>query len=393
MPRAFSRARMSVRAARVTEGSTPRKASLAPSSTITASVPSGIDQSSRSRPPEAVSPDTPALIMSTTIPSASKDLFNRAGNAADAERPRPALSESPNTTILTGLVPPGTGVSANAVPAIATTRPNTSMCTNSRACLSTAAAEVTYDRAMDSLIEPSSLAGLEPDTIAISNVNLSLGAGPARVHILKDISLRVAPGEAIGLIGPSGSGKSTLLMVMAGLERPDSGEVVVNGTPFNALDEDALARFRGRQVGIVFQSFHQIPTMTALENVAVPLELAGNPDAAKRAAQELDSVGLSDRLHHYPTQPSGGEQQRVALARALAPDPAILVADEPTGNLDEATGKQIVDLLFTKHSERGMTLVLVTHDTALAQRCDRVVRLRSGRIDGPVTDKQWVETA
>src|SRR6185437_1560642 len=151
-------------------------------------------------------------------------------------------------------------------------------------------------------------------------------------------------------------------MVMAGLEHPDSGEVVVSGTPFNALDEDALARFRGRQVGIVFQSFHLIPTMTALENVAVPL-------------------GLADRLHHYPTQLSGGEQQRVALARALAPDPAILVADEPTGNLDEATGKQIVDLIFSKHAERGMTLVLVTHDSSLAQRCDRVVRLRSGRID------------
>jgi len=256
------------------------------------------------------------------------------------------------------------------------------MCANIRFKPSTRVAEVPYDRAMDSLIEPSSLTGLGPDTITISNVNLSLGSGAARVHILKDISLRVASGEAIGLIGPSGSGKSTLLMVMAGLERPDSGEVVVNGTPFNALDEDALARFRGRQVGIVFQSFHLIPTMTALENVAVPLELAGNPDAAARAAQELTSVGLGDRLHHYPTQLSGGEQQRVALARALAPDPAILVADEPTGNLDEATGKQIVDLLFTKHSERGMTLVLVTHDTSLAQRCDRVVRLRSGRIDG-----------
>src|SRR5712672_1876687 len=243
------------------------------------------------------------------------------------------------------------------------------MCTNDRTCLSTPAAKVPYDRAMDSLIEPTSLTGLEPDTIFISKVNLSLGAGAARVHILKDISLRVAPGEAIGLIGPSGSGKSTLLMVMAVLERPDSGEVVVNGTPFNALDEDALARFRGRHVGIVFQSFHLIPTMTALENVAVPLELAGNPDAAKRAAQELASVGLGDRLQHYPTQLSGGEQQRVALARALAPDPAILVADEPTGNLDEATGKQIVDLLFTKHAERGMTLVLVTHDSSLALRC------------------------
>ncbi len=240
---------------------------------------------------------------------------------------------------------------------------------------------------MDSLIESPSLAGAAADTITITGVNLSLGSGAARVHILKDISLRVGSGEAIGLIGPSGSGKSTLLMVMAGLERPDSGEVVVNGTPFNALDEDALARFRGRQVGIVFQSFHLIPTMTALENVAVPLELAGDADASKRAAQELASVGLGDRLHHYPTQLSGGEQQRVALARALAPDPAILVADEPTGNLDEATGKQIVDLLFTKHAERGMTLVLVTHDTALAQRCDRVVRLRSGRIEPASSDR------
>jgi putative ABC transport system ATP-binding protein len=234
---------------------------------------------------------------------------------------------------------------------------------------------------MDSLIEPSQAPGAMPDIIAIRGVNLSLGTGAARVHILKDIALRIGPGEAVGLVGPSGSGKSTLLMVMAGLERPDSGEVVVSGTPFNALDEDALARFRGRQVGIVFQSFHLIPTMTALENVAVPLELAGNPDAAQRAAQELTSVGLGDRLHHYPTQLSGGEQQRVALARALAPDPAILVADEPTGNLDETTGKQIIDLLFSKHAERGMTLVLVTHDSSLAHRCDRVIRLRSGRID------------
>ena len=234
---------------------------------------------------------------------------------------------------------------------------------------------------MDSLIEPSSLIALGPDTISISNVNLSLGSGAARVHILKDISLRVASGEAIGLIGPSGSGKSTLLMVMAGLERPDSGEVVVNGTPFNALDEDALARFRGRQVGIVFQSFHLIPTMTALENVAVPLELAGIDAAQERAAHELAAVGLSERYHHYPAQLSGGEQQRVALARALAPNPAILIADEPTGNLDETTGSEIIDLLFAGHAQRGTTLVLVTHDAALAARCDRVVRLRSGRIE------------
>src|SRR3954453_19902216 len=389
MLRAFNRIRMSERAARVIAGSMPRKASLAPSSTSTARVPSGTDHSSRSRPPELVSPDTPALMMSTAIPLAFKDFCSRSGNASVPERPRPALSESPNTTILIGFGSGSAGVCAIAcAPAIIKPRPNTSMCANIRARPSTPTAEVPYDRPMDSLIEPSSLAGPEPDAITISNVNLSLGSGAARVHILKDVSLRVAPGEAIGLIGPSGSGKSTLLMVMAGLERPDSGEVVVNGTLFNALDEDALARFRGRQVGIVFQSFHLIPTMTALENVAVPLELAGNPDAAQRAAEELLSVGLGDRLHHYPTQLSGGEQQRVALARALAPDPAILVADEPTGNLDEATGKQIVDLLFAKHSERGMTLVLVTHDSTLAQRCDRVVRLRSGRIEGQVADRK-----
>ncbi len=349
---------------------------------MTASVPSGTDQSSRSRPPEEVSPDTPALVMSTFIPLSPKAFCRRTGKADVADRPRPALRESPSTTILTGRSGAAAGVWAKAGAAVIKAIINTRMCANILFKPSTRAVEVPYDRVMDSLIEPSSLTGVEPDTISIANVNLSLGTGAARVHILKDISLRVASGEAIGLIGPSGSGKSTLLMVMAGLERPDSGEVVVNGTPFNALDEDALARFRGRQVGIVFQSFHLIPTMTALENVAVPLELAGNPDAAQRAAQELTSVGLGDRLHHYPTQLSGGEQQRVALARALAPDPAILVADEPTGNLDEATGRQIVDLLFTKHAERGMTLVLVTHDTSLAQRCDRVVRLRSGRIDG-----------
>src|ERR1700753_856218 len=199
---------------------------------------------------------------------------------------------------------------------------------------------------MDSLIEPSSLSGLVPDSISISNVNLSLVSGAARVHILKDISLRVASGEALGLIGPSGSGKSTLLMVMAGLERPDSGDVPVAGTSSRSMNEDALARFRGRNVGIVFQSFHLIPTMTALENVAVPLELAGRNDAFERAARELTSVGLGERLHHYPAQLAGGEQQRVGRARALAPDPAILLADEPTGNLDESTGGQIVELMF-----------------------------------------------
>ena len=170
-------------------------------------------------------------------------------------------------------------------------------------------------------------------------------------------------------------------MVMAGLERPDAGAVVIAGEQLGVLDEDALALFRGRNVGIVFQSFHLIPTMTALENVAVPLEFAGVADAHERAARELDAVGLSERRLHYPAELSGGEQQRVALARALAPDPAILLADEPTGNLDEATGAEIIELLFAKHRQRGTTLVLVTHDTALAARCDRVVRLRSGRIE------------
>ena len=238
-----------------------------------------------------------------------------------------------------------------------------------------------YDEVMNTPTA-SSAGAPAPDPIVLSNVNLSLGDGAARVHILKDVSLRVGAGEAVGLIGASGSGKSTLLMVMAGLERPDQGEVVVAGAAFNSLGEDALARFRGRHVGIVFQSFHLIPTMTALENVAVPLELAGRTDAFGRAERELASVGLGERLHHYPAQLSGGEQQRVALARALAPDPSILVADEPTGNLDEETGQQIVELMFRKQRERGMTLVLVTHDATLARRCDRVVRLRSGAIDG-----------
>jgi putative ABC transport system ATP-binding protein len=221
--------------------------------------------------------------------------------------------------------------------------------------------------------------------IALSGINLSLGRGAARVHILKDVDLHIGRGEAVGLVGPSGSGKTTLLMVLAGLERADTGSIVVAGEDLTRLDEDDLARFRGRNVGIVFQSFHLIPTMTALENVAVPLELAGDAAAFDRARDELAAVGLAERLGHYPAQLSGGEQQRVALARALAPNPAILVADEPTGNLDEATGKQIVELLFKGHVERGTTLILVTHDNNLAERCDRIVRLRSGRIDSVVT--------
>jgi putative ABC transport system ATP-binding protein len=222
----------------------------------------------------------------------------------------------------------------------------------------------------------------ERPVIEMKNVQLSLGTGPARVHILKGVSLDVAKGEALGLVGSSGSGKSTLLMTMAGLEKPDSGTVAIDGQRIDQMSEDALARFRGANIGIIFQSFHLIPTMTALENVAIPLELAGAPDAFSRAAAELAAVGLDQRKSHYPAQLSGGEQQRVAIARALAPNPAILVADEPTGNLDEATGRTVIDLLFKLKKARGATLVLVTHDLSLARMCDRTIRLRSGQIIG-----------
>ena len=222
---------------------------------------------------------------------------------------------------------------------------------------------------------------MQDKAIALHDVDLSLGRGAARVHILKGISLEFGRGEAVGLVGPSGSGKSTLLMTLVGLERPDSGKVIVDGTDLSGLDEDALARFRGRRIGIVFQSFHLVPTMTALENVALPLELAGDNDAFERAEAELQAVGLGHRLHHYPVQLSGGEQQRVAIARAIVPNPAILVADEPTGNLDENTGQSIIDLLFALKRDRGATLVLVTHDLALARLCDRMVRLRSGQVE------------
>jgi putative ABC transport system ATP-binding protein len=224
----------------------------------------------------------------------------------------------------------------------------------------------------------------QSSAIRLDAVHLSLGEGASRVHILKGMSLDVLRGEAVGLVGPSGSGKSTLLMTLAGLERVDSGRVEVDGADLGRMSEDELARFRGRRIGIVFQSFHLIPSMTALENVAVPLELAGVDKAFERAKAELDAVGLTARLGHYPAQLSGGEQQRVALARALAPSPAILVADEPTGNLDEGTGGQIVDLLFRLKRERGATLVLVTHDMSLAKRCDRMVRIRSGQIEGDI---------
>ncbi|KQW28015.1 ABC transporter ATP-binding protein [Rhizobium sp. Root274] len=218
--------------------------------------------------------------------------------------------------------------------------------------------------------------------IELKSADLTLGNAAASVHVLRSIDLAINEGEAVGIVGPSGSGKSTLLMVLAGLERLDSGEIIVRDTPIHTLSEDRLADFRGRNIGIVFQSFHLIANMTALENVAIPLELANVRNAFDIARKELQAVGLGERLSHYPGQLSGGEQQRVAIARALAPSPAVLIADEPTGNLDTETGRQIADLLFAKQQERGMTLVLVTHDTALAARCSRQIRVASGQIAG-----------
>lgn len=210
-------------------------------------------------------------------------------------------------------------------------------------------------------------------------MTLAGNAGP--IDILKGISLQVNRGETVGLVGPSGSGKSSLLMLMGGLERATSGQVLALGQDLTAMNEDALARFRRDNMGVVFQSFHLIPTMTALENVAIPLELAGAPDAFDRARAELTSVGLGHRVDHYPKQLSGGEQQRVALARAAAPRPAILLADEPTGNLDGINGQAIMDLLFGLRDRHGATLVLVTHAPELADRCDRVIHLVDGRLD------------
>ncbi|WGW05779.1 ABC transporter ATP-binding protein [Tropicibacter oceani] len=217
--------------------------------------------------------------------------------------------------------------------------------------------------------------------LSLKDVTLSLKGNAGMVQILHGISLDVTAGETIGLIGPSGSGKSSLLMVMGGLERATSGSVQAMGRDLTAMNEDALARFRRDNMGVVFQSFHLIPTMTALENVATPLELAGHKDAFDRARDELAAVGLASRADHYPAQMSGGEQQRVALARALAPRPGILLADEPTGNLDGANGAAIMDLLFGLSEQHGATLVMVTHAPDLAARCDRVVRLMDGQME------------
>lgn len=216
--------------------------------------------------------------------------------------------------------------------------------------------------------------------ITATNLTLSLGSGEAAVEILRGIDLTVPQGQTLALLGPSGSGKSSLMAVLSGLERASGGALDVAGANFAALDEDALAAARRGRIGIVLQAFHLLPTMTALENVMTPMELAGMADARTRAEAELVAVGLGHRLHHYPSQLSGGEQQRVAIARALAPRPALVFADEPTGNLDAATGGAIVDLLFARRAEAGATLVIITHDASLATKCERVVTLADGRI-------------
>jgi len=219
-----------------------------------------------------------------------------------------------------------------------------------------------------------------PLAISARNLTLTLGTGDAAVEILRGIDLDVADGEVLALLGPSGSGKSSLMAVLSGLERATSGNLSVAGEDFTAMDEDALARARRGRIGIVLQAFHLLPTMTATENVATPMELAGDNDAGPRAAAELEAVGLGHRLTHYPAQLSGGEQQRVALARAIAPRPRLIFADEPTGNLDVSTGHDIIELMFARRAEAGATLIIITHDPELAARCDRIVTIADGLI-------------
>jgi len=237
------------------------------------------------------------------------------------------------------------------------------------------------DATAPSFVPRDSLAPL----VRIRDLHLTVPSAAGPVNILHGIDLDMSQGEAVGLVGPSGSGKTSLLMVLAGLERATAGSVHLGSQPVTAMDEDALARLRRDRIGIVFQAFHLIPTMTALENVAVPLELAGRRDAMAQAEATLRAVGMGHRLTHLPAQLSGGEQQRVALARAFAPEPDLLLADEPTGNLDHATGEQVMDLLFHLRAKAGTTLLLITHDRALAARCDRLVHLADGRIAAPAS--------
>ncbi len=222
---------------------------------------------------------------------------------------------------------------------------------------------------------------MESSLIDISNLHLSLEGGAGRVNILRGIDLHIKPGETLSIVGPSGAGKTTLLMALAGLEQVSGGDIVIAGTKLNGLTEDELARFRRQHIGIVFQSFHLIPTMTALENVALPLEFSHGEDVQQRALAALQATGLEKRAKHYPGQLSGGEQQRVALARAFVANPPLILADEPTGNLDQETGEMVMELLFKLQQEQGTTLVLITHDNRLASRCARSVRMADGRLE------------
>ncbi|MGH7122598.1 MAG: ABC transporter ATP-binding protein [Acetobacteraceae bacterium] len=236
-----------------------------------------------------------------------------------------------------------------------------------------------YRAGMDAALSPS----CAPPLISVRRLALTLPGPAGPVNILRDISFDVAAADSVAVVGPSGSGKTSLVMVLAGLERPSGGDVRIAGIDLASLDEDDLARFRGRHIGIVFQAFHLVPGMTALENVMVPLELAGRRDAEARARAMLAAVGLSHRLAHYPRSLSGGEQQRVTIARALGPEPSLLLADEPTGNLDRATGTGVMDLLFHMQRDAGATLLLITHDLALAKRCARVLQLADGKLAVP----------
>lgn len=229
--------------------------------------------------------------------------------------------------------------------------------------------------------------------IAISHITMRLAGGGHRITILDDVTLDIPEKQRIAIVGPSGSGKSTLLGLMAGLDRPTSGSIKLDGVEITTMQESALARYRREKIGYIFQSFHLIPTLTALENVLVPLELAGTPSAGARARDLLDAVGLKDRLHHYPVQLSGGEQQRVAVARAFACRPPILLADEPTGNLDSATGQYVIELLLDLHRDYGTTLVLVTHERDVASLMQRVITLRDGRIESDEETNATVHTA
>jgi len=238
---------------------------------------------------------------------------------------------------------------------------------------------------IDRSADPAPAAEARETVIRLEKVELKLASAAGPVNILRGIDLAIGAGETVGLLGPSGSGKTSLMMLIAGLERASAGRITVAGSDLLALDEDALARFRRDHVGIVFQSFHLLPTMTALENVAIPLELADVPDAFARAEAALAAVGLGARIAHYPGQLSGGEQQRTAIARAFVTAPRLLLADEPTGNLDGETGEAIIELLFALSAGRGTTLLLITHDPAVARRCRRILHLADGRIvaDGP----------